>query len=40
MLEKVSRIHETYFLDQQLFCLRHFYKTEVVENTDSNILAL
>jgi hypothetical protein len=39
-LEKVSRIHETYLLDQQLFCWRHFSKTEVVQNTDLNILAL
>ena len=40
MLEKVSRIHETYLLDQQLFCWRHSSKTEVVQNADSNILAL
>ena len=40
MLEKVSQIHETYLLDQQLFCWRHFSKTEVVQNTDLNILAL
>ena len=40
MLEKVSRIHKTYLLDQQLFCWRHFSKTEVVQNTDLNILAL
>jgi hypothetical protein len=40
MLEKVSQIHKTYLLDQQLFCRRHFYKTEVVQNTDLNILAL
>ena len=40
MLEKVSQIHETYLLDQQLFCSRHFSKTEVVQNTDLNILAL
>ena len=40
MLEKVSRIHETYLLDPQLFCWRHFSKTEVVQNTDLNILAL
>ena len=39
MLEKVSRIHKTYLLDQQLFCRRHFSKTEVVQNTDLNILA-
>ena len=36
MLEKVSRIHETYLLDLQL----HFSKNEVVQNTDLNILAL
>ena len=40
MLEKVSRIHKTYLLDQQLFCWRQFFKTEVVQNTDLNILAL
>ena len=40
MLEKVSRIHETYLLDPQLFCCRHFSKTEVVQNTDLNISAL
>ena len=41
MLKKVSsQIHETYLLDQQLFCWRHFFKTEVVQNTDLNILAL
>ena len=40
MLEKVSRIHETYLLDQQLFSWRHFSKIEVVQNTDLNILAL
>ena len=40
MLEKVSQIHETYLLDQQLFCWRHFSKTEVVQNTDINILTL
>ena len=40
MLEKVSQIHKTYLLDQQLFCWRHFCKTEVVQNTDLNILAL
>ena len=38
--KKVSRIHETYLLDQQLFCWGHFSKTEVVQNTDLNILAL
>ena len=37
-LEKVSLIHETYLLD--MFCWRHFSKTEVVQNTDVNILAL
>ena len=40
MLEEVSQIHKTYSLDQQLFRWRHFSKTEVVENTDFNILAL
>ena len=40
MLEKVSRIHKTYLLDQQQFCWRHFSITEVVQNTDLNILAL
>ena len=40
MLEKVSQIHETFLLDQQLFSWRHFSKTEVVQNTDLNILAL
>ena len=40
MLEKVSQIHKTYLLDQQLFCWRHFSKTEVVPNTDLNILEL
>ena len=41
MLEKVSQIHETYLLlDQQLFCWRHFSKTEVVQDTDLDILAL
>ena len=34
---KVSQIHETYLLDQQLFCWRHFSKTEGVQNTDVNI---
>ena len=28
------------YLDQQLFCWRHFSKTEVMQNTDLNILAL
>ena len=37
---KVSQIHKTYLLDQQLLCWRHFTKTEVVQNTDLNILAL
>ena len=40
MIEKVSRIHQTYLLDQQLSCWRHFSKTEGVQNTDLNILAL
>ena len=40
MLEKVSRIHKTYLLDQQLFCWRIFSWTEVVQNIDLNILAL
>ena len=40
MLEKVSPIHKTYLQDQQSFCWRHFSKTEVVQNTDLNILAL
>ena len=40
MFEKVSQIHETYLLDQQLFYWKHFSKTEVVQNTDLNILAL
>ena len=40
MLEKVSQIRKTYLLDQQLFCWRHFSKTEVVQNIDLNILAL
>ena len=40
MLEKESQIHETYLLDHQLFCWRHISKTEVVQNTDLNILAL
>ena len=34
------RIHETYLMDQQLFCWRHFSKIEVVQNTDLNILEL
>ena len=38
--KKVSQIHKTYLLDQQLFCWRHFFKTEDVQNTDLNILAL
>ena len=37
---KVSQIHKTFLIDQQLFCWRHFSKTEVVQNTDLNILAL
>jgi hypothetical protein len=40
MSEEVSRIHKTDSLDQQLFCWRHFSKTEDVQNTDLNILAL
>ena len=40
MLKKVSRIHETYLLDQKLFRWRHFFNTEVVQNTDLKILAL
>ena len=40
MLEKVSQIHKTYLMDQQLFCWKHFSKAEVVQNTDLNILAL
>ena len=40
MLGKVSQILETYLLDQQLFCLRNFSKTEIVQNTDLKILAL
>ena len=40
MLEKVSQIHQTYLLDQQQIGWRHFSKTEVVQNTDLNILAL
>ena len=31
---KVSRIHKNYLLELQLFCWRHFSKTEVVQNTD------
>ena len=33
--EKVSRIHETYLMELQLFCWRH--KTEVLQNTDLRI---
>ena len=40
MLEKLSQIHKTNLLDQQLFCWRLFSKTEVVQNTDLNILTL
>ena len=40
MLEIVSQIRKTHLLDEQLFCWRHFSKTEVVQNTDLNILAL
>ena len=36
----VSQIHETYLMDQQLFCWRHFSKIEVVQNTDLNIFTL
>ena len=38
MFEIVSQIYKAYLLDQQLFCWRHFSKTEVVQNTDLNIL--
>ena len=37
---KVSRIHETYVMDQQLFCWRHFSNIEVVQNTDLNFSTL
>ena len=37
---KVSQIHKTYLLDQQLFYWRHFSKTEVEQIIDLNILAL
>jgi len=37
MLEKVSQIHKTYLLDEQLFCWRHFSKIEIVQNTDFDI---
>ena len=40
MLEKVSQNHKTYLLDLQLFCWRHFSKTEVMQNTDLNILVI
>ena len=40
MFEKVSQIHKTYLLDQQLFRWRHFSKTEGVQITDLNILVL
>ena len=40
MFEKMSWIHETYLLDQQLFFWRHFSKTQVMQNTDLDILAL
>ena len=33
---KVSQIHETYLMELQLFCWRHFSKTEVVQNTVLN----
>ena len=33
MFEKVFQIHRTYLMDQQqLFCWKHFSKTEVVQN--------
>ena len=35
---KFSWIHETYLMDQQLFCWRHFSKIEVVQNTDFRTL--
>ena len=31
--EKVSRIHETFLMELQLFDWRHFSKTEVLQNT-------
>ena len=40
MFEKVFQIHKTYLMDQQLFCWKHFSKTEVVQNIDLNILEL
>ena len=33
---KVSRIHETFLMELQLFGWRHFSKTEVVQNTVLN----
>ena len=33
---KVSRIHETFLIELQLFGWRHFSKTEVVQNTVLN----
>ena len=33
---KVSQIHETFLMELQLFGWRHFYKTEVVQNTVLN----
>ena len=33
---KVSRIHETFLMELQLFGWRHFSKTEVVQNTILN----
>ena len=35
-----SALNKTYLLDQQLFCWRHFLKTEVVQNIEFNILTL
>ena len=37
---KVSWIHETFLMELQLFGWRHFSKTEVVQNTDLNIITL
>ena len=34
---KVSWIHKTYLMELQLFCWRHFSKTDVVQNTDLRI---
>ena len=33
---KVSRIHETFMMELQLFGWRHFSQTEVVQNTVIN----